>query len=184
MSQLRGLASEQRLITLVGVGGTGKTRLLLELGAQLADRYADGIWLVELATITDPGLVASEIARVLGAQGIPGRSAADMLADFLGSKSLLLLIDNCEHLIGAVSDLVDDLLGACPNLAVMTSSREALESPARPSSRSRPWPCPSARRLRTSTSTNPMRDGWPRSLRAKQFGCSSIGRWPWFRHSQ
>src|SRR4029077_926457 len=75
----------------------------------------------------DPGLVASEVARVLGAQESPGRSAAATLADFLGSKSLLLLIDNCEHVIGAVSGLVDDLLGACPNVAVMTSSREALE---------------------------------------------------------
>lgn len=128
-AELRELVGAHRLVTLVGVGGTGKTRLMLELGQDLGDRNPDGIWLVELAALTEPQLVASEVARILGAPEAPGRTPTDAAIAFLGSKSLLLLLDNCEHLIRAVADLVDRLLTSCPNLVVMASSREALGIP-------------------------------------------------------
>jgi predicted ATPase len=129
MAQLRDLLAPQRLVTLVGVGGTGKTRLMLEVGADVLASQRDGVWLVELAALSDGGLVADEVARVLGVQEEPGRPSIETVTDYLRSKSLVLLLDNCEHLISAAADLVDRLLKACPGLMVMASSREALGIP-------------------------------------------------------
>ena len=129
MAELRRLVTANRLVTLVGVGGTGKTRLMLQLGQDLGDRHPDGVWLVELAALTDPQLVANEVARILGAPEAPGRPPTDIVIAFLGSKSFLLFLDNCEHLITAAADLVDRLLTSCPNLVIMASSREALGIP-------------------------------------------------------
>jgi predicted ATPase/class 3 adenylate cyclase len=129
VAELRQLLTTDRLVTLVGVGGTGKTRLMLEVGAELLDRHRDGVWLVELAAVKDGGLVADEIARTLGVQAEPGRTAADTVTAFLRSKSFLLLVDNCEHLLNASADLVDHLQSTCAGLMVMASSREALGIP-------------------------------------------------------
>ncbi|MEO7119296.1 MAG: adenylate/guanylate cyclase domain-containing protein [Candidatus Limnocylindrales bacterium] len=120
------LRSQERLVTLVGVGGTGKTRLMLQAAAEAVERFPDGVWLVELAPITDPELIAQEIARSLGLQEEPGQSREGSLVDFLRSKRLLLLLDNCEHLIGPVATMVQRLLGDCPTLRVMATSREPL----------------------------------------------------------
>ncbi len=120
------LLTTSRLVTLVGVGGTGKTRLELQAAADGLDRYRDGAWLVELAPISDPELVISEVGRALGVQPQPGRAPIDVIVDYLRSKELLLLLDNCEHLIGAVADAADRLLGACPALRVLATSREPL----------------------------------------------------------
>jgi predicted ATPase/class 3 adenylate cyclase len=129
IAELRDLLTTQHLVTLVGVGGTGKTRLMLEVSADVLASQPDGIWLVELAAINDGGLVADEVARVLGVQEEPGRPSIETVTDYLRSKSLVLLLDNCEHLINATAHLVDRLLTACPGLVVMASSREALGIP-------------------------------------------------------
>ena len=129
IAELRELLTKYRLVTLVGVGGTGKTRLMLETSIDVLETQPDGIWLVELSAINAEGLVADEIARVLGVQEQPGRRSIETVGDFLRSKSLLLLLDNCEHLITTAADLVDRLLSACPGLVVMASSREALAIP-------------------------------------------------------
>ena len=126
LAQLGALAEVHRLVTLIGTGGTGKTRLMLQLAAELLGRRGDGVWLVELAPVASPDLIVGEVARALGVRDEPGRAVLDTLVDFLRSKSLVLLLDNCEHVIGAAADLVDRLLASSPSLAVLASSREAL----------------------------------------------------------
>ena len=126
LGELGALAEAHRLVTLIGTGGTGKTRLMLQLAADMLGRRGDGVWLVELAPVASPDLIVGEVARALGVRDEPGRALTDTLVDFLRSKSLVLLLDNCEHVIGAAADLVDRLLASCPSLTVLASSREAL----------------------------------------------------------
>jgi predicted ATPase/class 3 adenylate cyclase len=126
LAQLHELAGRHRLVTLIGVGGTGKTRLMTEVAAGLTDRFADGVWLCELAPIGDPELVPAQVARSLGVSEEPGRKPMDTVLDFLGTKSLLLLIDNCEHLIAAAAQLADQVVRGCAFTAILASSREAL----------------------------------------------------------
>ncbi|HKY47331.1 MAG TPA: adenylate/guanylate cyclase domain-containing protein, partial [Acidimicrobiia bacterium] len=125
LADLEDLLGSHRLISLIGTGGSGKTRLMLEVAARIFDRF-DGAWLVELAPIRHADLVVNEVARVLGIRDEPGRSPLDAVIDFLRSKPLLILLDNCEHLIGAVADMVEILLVACPTLKIVCTSREAL----------------------------------------------------------
>jgi len=125
-AEVRGLLERSRLVTLVGVGGTGKTRLELQVAADALDGYADGAWLVELAPLTDPELVVAEIGRVLRVQQQPGQPPIDTIADYLRSKELLLVLDNCEHLIEAAADVTYRLLGSCPTISVLATSREPL----------------------------------------------------------
>jgi predicted ATPase/class 3 adenylate cyclase len=129
LAALEASTGRYRLVTLVGVGGTGKTRLMLESAARLQDREPDGAWLVELAPLGDPGAVVLEIARTFGLVTEPTRPVVDLLADFLRSKELDLLLDNCEHVIGAVADLCHRLLAECPRLRVVATSREPLGVP-------------------------------------------------------
>jgi predicted ATPase/class 3 adenylate cyclase len=117
---------ETRLLTLTGPGGTGKTRLALRLAADVVDAFAGGVWLVELAPLADPALVPQTVAMVLGAHEQPGRSLMDALLDVLRPKTLLLVLDNCEHLVAACASLAETLLRAAPNLRILASSREAL----------------------------------------------------------
>ncbi len=126
LDQLRELAERHRLVTLIGVGGTGKTRLMTEVAAGLMDRFADGVWLCELAPIGDPEVVPAHVARSLGVSEEPGRKPMDTVLDFLGTKSLLLLLDNCEHVIGAAAQLADQVVRSCRFTAILASSREAL----------------------------------------------------------
>jgi hypothetical protein len=126
LADVQSLLGRSRMVTLVGVGGTGKTRLMLEAAAPLVDRYRDGVWLVELAPVIDPGLVIQEVAHALGVQEQPGQRLIDTEIAYLRDTDLLLLLDNCEHLIAAVADLAQRLLGACPSLHLLGSSREAL----------------------------------------------------------
>ena len=118
-----------RLLTLTGPGGSGKTRLALEVGHELVGVYPDGVWLVALAPLSEPGLVVQEVAGVLGVQERPGESVLDTLVDEFRSKQALIVLDNCEHLLGAVALLVEDLLLSCPKLRLLATSREALGVP-------------------------------------------------------
>ena len=126
LADLRTLIATSRLVTLVGAGGAGKTRLALQIAADALDEYPDGAWLVELAPISDPDLVVAEIGRTLGVQAQPGRSPVDPIVDYLRRKQLLLLLDNCEQVIEAAALTADRLIGSCPALHVLASSRERL----------------------------------------------------------
>ncbi len=118
-----------RLLTLTGPGGTGKTRLALQATAGRIDSYPDGVWLVELAPLTGPDLVPQAIAAVLGLREKHGQPLLETLTEALRERRLLLLLDNCEHLIEACAIIVEALLRACPGLQVLVSSREALSIP-------------------------------------------------------
>ena len=126
MQTVRDLLDESRLVTLVGSGGVGKTRLALQVGADLLDGSGDGVWFADLAPLTDRDLVAATVASVLNVR--PGdRAVEDALADALGSRRLLLVLDNCEHVIDAAAKLADHLLRAAPQLVVLATSREPLQ---------------------------------------------------------
>ena len=126
LDELRGLVSGHRLVTLIGTGGTGKTRLMLEVAVRIDPLPPDGVWLTELAPVADPHVIPQVVARALGAREQPGTPALETLLDFLRYKELLLLLDNCEHLIGAAAELADRIVAACPSVTVLASSREAL----------------------------------------------------------
>jgi non-specific serine/threonine protein kinase len=113
-------------VTLTGVPGTGKTRLALQVAAEVVDHFEDGAWLVDLAPLTDPLLVTQAIAAALGVGEQPGRSFLDVLQDFLRAKQLLMVLDNCEHLIDSCAQAADVLLHAAPGLHILATSREAL----------------------------------------------------------
>ena len=115
-----------RLLTLIGPGGTGKTRMGLQLAADLLPSYTDGVWVAELAPIADPALVLQTVASVFGVREQQGMPVRELLIDFLRDKELLLVVDNCEHLVDACAQLIEQLLQACPNLKIIASSREAL----------------------------------------------------------
>lgn len=115
-----------RLVTLVGPGGSGKSRLALETAASLMERFPDGVWAVEFAYIVDGELVAEVIADILEIRERPGQDLVDTLGRFLGTRNLLLVLDNCEHILERVGSLVQPLLAAAPSLRVLTTSREPL----------------------------------------------------------
>ncbi len=115
-----------RVLTLTGTGGSGKTRLALEVARDLIGAYPDGVWLVELAPLSEPGLVARAVAGALDVAERPGQPLAHTLADALWPRQTLLILDNCEHLVDAVARLVDELVRSCPNLRLLATSREAL----------------------------------------------------------
>ena len=121
----RALAMSQ-LLTLTGTGGLGKTRLALEVARDLVGAYPDGVWLVELAPLSDGKLVAQAVADALSVEERPGRSLTEALVDDLRKKKLLVVLDNCEHLIEAAAQLVGVLLSSCPHLRIVATSREAL----------------------------------------------------------
>ena len=126
LSEVERLLAGTRLLTLTGPGGTGKTRLALQGAAAGLEQFPQGAWLVELAPVTDPQIVVQVVANVLTVRETSGRSLLEALIDYLRYKSLLLVLDNCEHLIEACAQLADNLLHACPNLKILASSREAL----------------------------------------------------------
>src|SRR5689334_1642977 len=125
LSELEQALDHTRLLTLTGPGGCGKTRLSLELAARRANSF-EGVGVVELAPIADPALVVEETATALGVQQRSERDPTDVLAERIGEQRLLVVLDNCEHLIEACARLADRLLRACPNLHVVATSRERL----------------------------------------------------------
>ncbi len=126
ISQLLTLVQQLPLVTLTGSGGTGKTRLALQVAGRALQTFADGAWMVSLAPLADPGLVPLVTATALGMYEIPRSSVSPALSQFIGRKSLLLILDNCEHLIGAAATLVCELLVTCPHLHILATSREVL----------------------------------------------------------
>jgi non-specific serine/threonine protein kinase len=126
LAEVRRLVGGWRLVTLTGAGGAGKTRLALQVAAGLADGAGDGVWFAELAPLADPDLVAVTVADVLGVRQESGRPALERLVEAVGGRSLLVLLDNCEHLISACAKLADALLRGCPKLALLATSREPM----------------------------------------------------------
>ncbi len=126
IAEVSRLLATARLLTLTGAGGCGKTRLAQAAAAELVAIYPDGVWLIELAPLSDAVLVPQAIATVLGVREAPQRPLMATLVDALQTKKLLLLLDNCEHLIDACAQLAQTLLSACPQLHILATSREAL----------------------------------------------------------
>ncbi len=126
IDEVVGRLADTRLLTLTGVGGCGKTRLALEVGRSLIGDYRDGVWLVELGPVVDPALVAPRVAAVLGIRETAEQSLAGVLASALRDRQILLILDNCEHLLDACAHLIDGLLKACPDLKVLATSREPI----------------------------------------------------------
>jgi predicted ATPase/DNA-binding SARP family transcriptional activator len=126
MVEVKRALAMTRLLTLTGMGGSGKTRLALEVARDLAEAYPEGVWLVELASLSEEALVPKAVAEALEVAERPAEPLADTLAEVLGSRELLLVMDNCEHLLEASARLVDVLLDSCPRVRIMATSREAL----------------------------------------------------------
>jgi predicted ATPase/DNA-binding SARP family transcriptional activator/DNA-binding CsgD family transcriptional regulator len=124
--EVKRLLAMTGLLTLTGAGGCGKTRLALEVARDLAGAYPDGAWLVELATLSEGTLVPKAVAEALGVPQRPGEPLVDTLAEVLGDRHVLLVLDNCEHLLESIALLVDRLLDSCPRLRILATSREAL----------------------------------------------------------
>lgn len=120
------LLARRRLVTLTGPGGSGKTRTALEVARRVSGLFDDGVWLVELAQLDDPAQVPAAVASVLGIRAQPGRSMSESLASVIGGRHLLLILDNCEHLIEAAAEMCDTLLRAGDDLRVLATSREPL----------------------------------------------------------
>ena len=125
-AEVRRLLSESRLVTLTGLGGVGKTRLALQVATDVQRATPDGVWFVPLAELSDPGLIADAIASVLGIHDRSGRFGVVRLAEYLRPHELLLVMDNCEHLIDDCAALADTLLRMCPRVRILATSREAL----------------------------------------------------------
>lgn len=126
VTEVQAVLARTRLLTLTGVGGTGKTRLALEAATTMRDEYPGGVWLIELAPLTDQTLVPQTVAAVLGLREEPGRPLLATLTAALQNAPTLLLLDNCEHLLTACAQLIDTLLRTCSQLHIMATSRETL----------------------------------------------------------
>jgi predicted ATPase/class 3 adenylate cyclase/DNA-binding CsgD family transcriptional regulator len=126
LAQLRELLTQNRLLTLTGAGGAGKTRLAIQLAGQLTGEFGDGVWYVDLAPITNPDLVPLTVARAFGLPDQPGRSTMDTLTRFIADRQMLVVLDNCEHLLDACADLIVALLATARGLTLLTTSREAI----------------------------------------------------------
>jgi predicted ATPase/DNA-binding winged helix-turn-helix (wHTH) protein len=126
VARLRDLMSAYRVVTLTGPGGIGKSSLALEAARGIIGEFADGGWLVELAPLSDPTLVPSAVAGALGLQLGAGQTSAEALARAVGNNNLLLLLDNCEHVIDAVASLIETIMRRCPRVTIMATSREIL----------------------------------------------------------
>ena len=126
LTQVRELLTQNRLVTLTGAGGAGKTRLAIQIAGHLSGEFGEGIWYVDLAPITDPDVVPIAVARAFELPDQPGRSTMDALLRFVRDRQMLVVLDNCEHLLDASAELVVALLGAAPGLTFLATSREAI----------------------------------------------------------
>ena len=126
LSELRQLLSRARVVTLTGAGGVGKTRLVLQLAASMLDGSGDGAWFVDLAPLTDETLVAGRLAGVLGVPEQPGQSLPQSLIAACRDRQLLVILDNCEHVIGEAASVADQLVRGCPRMIILATSHEPL----------------------------------------------------------
>ena len=126
LAEIKSLLEGTRLLTLLGMGGLGKTRLSLQIAADVMESYADGVWFVDLAPIKDPSLVPSAVAQVLNVREEPGKPLDQTLCEHVKDRELLLVLDNCEHLIAACAGVVDTLLRGAPKIRFLATSREGL----------------------------------------------------------
>lgn len=126
IAEVKRLLAATHLLTLTGSGGCGKTRLSLQVAADLLDTFPGGVWFVELAALSDPATVPSAIANAMRVREDPTKPIVTSIIENVGQKTALIILDNCEHLVGACAQLTDALLRSCPNLRIMASSREAL----------------------------------------------------------
>ncbi len=126
IAEIKAALNSSHLVTLTGSGGTGKTRLSIEVGIQLLPKFTNGVWLIELAPLSDPAQIIPALAQAFGLQELPFNPLANIVTDYLRDKKLLLILDNCEHLIVACAKLANDLLHQCAGLKILASSREAL----------------------------------------------------------
>ena len=129
LEEVRRLLGATRLVTIRGPGGAGKTRLALEAARGLLERFVDGVWLVDLASLTEDGLIPQRVASVLGVREEPSRELTETLTDRLRGSDLLLVLDNCEHVLDACARFLTDLMRACPGVRVLATSREPLGVP-------------------------------------------------------
>ncbi|OBK11011.1 transcriptional regulator [Mycobacterium asiaticum] len=126
VADLRQMVAAERLVVLTGTGGVGKTRLAIQVAGQLTADFDAGVWFVDLAPITDPGLVPATAAEAVGLSEQPGRSTTEAVARYVSDRRMLMVLDNCEHLVDAVAVFVTVLLGACPSLTLLATSREPI----------------------------------------------------------
>jgi predicted ATPase/class 3 adenylate cyclase/DNA-binding CsgD family transcriptional regulator len=126
MRDIRTAIGSNRIVTLTGAGGAGKTRLAVQVAAAVATEFADGVWYVDLAPVTDPDVVPVTVARVLGLPDQPGQATSEVLRRFIRDRHMLILLDNCEHLLDASAELITALLSGGPALTLLTTSREPI----------------------------------------------------------
>jgi hypothetical protein len=124
--EVKQLLSATRLLTLTGSGGAGKTRLSVHVAAEVLDSFPNGVWFIELASLSDPALVPFAITSMLGLREEPGRQLISTLLEWFSNRELLLILDNCEHLIEACADFADRVLHSSPATRILATSREAL----------------------------------------------------------
>jgi predicted ATPase len=129
VTEIEAAAKAHRLVTLTGVGGVGKTRLALEVAARLADEFPDGVWLFELAAVTDPAAIPDAVAAVLGITQQPGNTVTESVASALEGRVRLLVMDNCEHVLDAAADLIEAILAHSATVRILATSREGLAVP-------------------------------------------------------
>jgi hypothetical protein len=197
IAEVRTLAASSRLVMLTGPGGCGKTRLRLKVAAGLLEGRGDGVWLVELAAVTDQDAVPDAIAAALRIPARPARPVLDTLADALGPQDLLIVLDNCEHLIGGCAKTAETILQRCPKLHLIATSREPLaiagetiyrvpslslpeagdDDTAAGVTRSRCWPTGPGRRASPSTSPRARWD-WRCRCAGGWMGCRWRSSWP------
>ena len=126
LAEVEGLLAKHRLVTLVGAGGVGKTRLSVQVGAELLDTFEDGVWFIDLAPLNDPAFIPSRFAGVFNLGEAGDRSTEDLVAKALRSRRLLIILDNCEHVVSGAAKMADILLRNCPQVRILASSREGL----------------------------------------------------------
>ncbi|MDT5013860.1 MAG: hypothetical protein QOD39_20, partial [Mycobacterium sp.] len=129
MKDVQDILRHNRLVTLSGAGGLGKTRLAIQVAHEIAAEFGDGAWYVDLAPIADPDVLPVAVIRSFGLPDQPGRSTTDIVLRFAGNRRILLVLDNCEHLLDATADLVVAMLGECPNVTLLATSREPIGTP-------------------------------------------------------
>src|SRR5262249_40374640 len=126
VAEVQAAVKAHRLVTLTGVGGVGKTRVAVEVAGRLADEFPDGVWVFELAAVTDPAAVPDAVAAVLGISQQPGKTVSESVAAALEGRVRLLVIDNCEHVLDSAADLIEAILAHSATVRILATSREGL----------------------------------------------------------